>query len=41
VVLLIIVVGLGWCFYRALTAAGRAGPAGPDKDGQRQQAMEI
>ena len=40
-VVLIIVFGLGWCFYRALTATEKALPATPDKDEQRQQAMEI
>jgi len=40
-VVLIIVFGLGWCFYRALTAAEKVLPATADKDDQRQQAMEI
>ena len=34
VVLLIIIVGLSWCFYRAMTAVGRGGePQSPDEIG--------
>ena len=42
VVLLGIIVGLGWCFYRAITAAGRpAEPqAPPDEVGDKQQRAE-
>ena len=38
-VILIVVFGLGWCFYRALTASGRRGPVGVEAD--RQQTMDI
>ena len=38
-VILLVVFGLGWCFYRALTASEKAVAVGPEKDDQ--QEMEI
>jgi len=38
VVLLGIIAGLGWCFYRAMTAAGiSAEPQSPDEIGDEEQ----
>ena len=37
VVLLIIIAGLGWCFYRAVTAGERSEPQAPDEVGDEIQ----
>ncbi len=38
VVLLAIIAGLGWCFYRAVTAAGRSAESqSPDEVGDEEQ----
>ena len=37
VVLLGIIAGLGWCFYRAVTAAGAEEPQSPDEIGDEKR----